>query len=333
MKPVITGYRLEQAIAEGARCKVYAAAQLSLGRQVALKVLKPELQNRPEEVARFKLQAHATENIRHENIAQTFAAGEADGCHYVARELIEGGNLARLLKWRHRLPLDRALQIIGAAVDALEAAWRQERLLHANLKPENILIDKSGLVRLCDFSGVSEQSAPALLRALSASSWGSPNYLPPEHSEGGRLDFRSDIFSLGALLYRMLCGREPFFNNSVSDLTDPQTERTATNPLNIDRRLSSAATVLIQKMMIREASGRYSSWEELRLDIASVQARRIPERGELKFHASAVADYAPRALLIARRRALALRIKFALIYAAIAAFALLNIYLLLELYR
>lgn len=286
----------------------------------------------PAQVARFKLQAKATENIRHENIVQTYVSGESNGTFYVAHEMVIGKSLAQYLRGHRRFQLDYCMHLIDSSISALQYAWETGQILHANLKPENILIDTDGTVKLTDFSGITEQSSATLLSALSPESMGSPHYLAPEMLTGSTdIHFQTDIYSLGAILYHILTGRLPFRKMTHNELRAAGMRMRTINPINIDRNISTAASTLAQKMMIKEPHGRYQSWEAIRDDLASVASRQIPPRGNLNHYESAIADYEPQAGSAGKRRRLALRIKFALIYAAIIAFSILNIYLMFEL--
>jgi len=326
----IKGYEIKRKLAESDSSRVYKALQFSLNRTVALKVLKPSLSAHPSEIARFKLQGSATLNLRHGNIVQTYLSSESQGVYFHVRELVEGRHLGQVIPRHRGMPLDQTLHIMDSVVSALHAAWDHDGTIHAGLKPENILLAHDGTVKLTDFSGLTEESSPSLLPALAGTRMGSPSYISPELARGMKsIDFRVDIYSLGAILYQILTGYTPFERLRPTERPDAHCNDYLKNPLNIDRRISSAATMLCQKMMIKDPIGRYASWNELQTDLASVAARRIPMRGSLDSYESCVIDYD--SSFGKSRRILIERIKFALIYIFIALFALLNIYLLAEL--
>lgn len=326
----ITGYRIQRKLAESDSSRVYEALQVSLERIVALKVLKPSMAGKPAEIARFKLQGGATLNLRHANIVQTYVSSESQGVYFHVRELVEGRQLGQVIPRHRGLPLDQTIRIMDAVVSALQAAWEHDGTIHADLKPENILLANDGTVKLTDFSGLTKESSPSLLPALAGTRMGSPSYSPPELARGPKsIDFRVDIYSLGAILYHMLTGHTPFGKLRPAIRAEAHCNDYLKNPLDIDRRKSTAASTLCQKMMVKDPDGRYASWDDIKADLAAVAARRIPPRGSLDSYESCVMDY--EGSTGKSRMILIERIKFAVIYIFIALFALLNIYLIAEL--
>lgn len=330
----IQGYEILQLMGKGDTCLVYKATQLSLGRTVVLKVLKPQLAASTPAVAKFKLESNAVNKLRHRNIAQVYKSGESNGNYYMAREFIDGGNAARRVKHRKGMPEGEALAAIEAVARALQHAWDQDELVHANLKPENILLDSDGTVKVVDFSGLTCQSSATLMHALTGAQIGNPSYSAPEFAQkDANVDFRADIYSLGALFYYLMTGEQPFGNLSRSQRIEAQANGHLPSPRDLNSSCSPAAALLARKMTIKDRDARYGSWTELIEDIALARARTMPDSEPTEHHASTIAP----ATTSKRRRSVSRqqmkhRIAEAAIYILIAFFVALNIYLLLELH-
>jgi protein kinase-like protein/PEGA domain-containing protein len=205
-------YRIERVIGHGGMSVVYAAIHVALDRPVALKVLLPSLGGDQEFVERFLAEAQAAARLDYPHIVPVYDSGESNGMNYIAMKLLEGRDLRAILRERRAsgnagLPLDRAISIASQAAGALEYAHRH-RVVHRDVKPANIHLESNDRVTLVDF-GI----ARALDRAsttLTGSVMGTPAYMSPEQARGEVADFRSDIYSLGAVLYEMLAGSPPF---------------------------------------------------------------------------------------------------------------------------
>lgn len=288
-KPEIDGFEIQSRIASGKRAKVYRAVQKSLSRTVAIKVLNPELAEDPTEIARFKLMASSTSNIRDSNIAICYGFQSSNGLNYMSSEYIGGETLDRRIRGGKALNRDEFMIMLRSAISALDAAWKQSELMHLNLKPSNILIGSDGIVKIIDFSGLTQSSCESICRALNFSNPDQPVYSPPELLVGeSQLDLRSDIYSLGALCYQMATGRFPL---AKSDGADSDGNLLIPNPLNVVPDISSDIAALIQKMMIIDPEARYGSWDELNEDVYRVADGGTPDTAILDDHRSAIADY------------------------------------------
>lgn len=329
----IKGYDIQHKLGMGDACIVYKAMQESLQRPVALKVLKPDLASAPAAVAKFKLEANALNRIRHNNIAQTFTSGESNGKYYFTREYVDGKQISKSIFSRKGMDEAKVLFVAESLAHALSHAWEEEGLIHAKLKPENVLIDSHGDVKLVDFSGLTEEASSTLLRAISDGSTpalGNASFAAPDLLDASvNLDFKADIYSLGALLFSLLTGEEPF--RKYPEEQRYNAHRTAYLPHPSEKRNCSQPTaLLIQKMMVKDPGGRYNSWSEVLEDIDTLRSNRRPQAGALTQYISTVRDPAPTTIAQGRRPKGKWRIKViaVLIYFLAGLFIAINAYLI-----
>lgn len=205
----ILNYRIERQLAHGPTCCVYKAQDLTANRAVAVKVLSPELAAERSLVVQFLGEARVAAQVRHANIASVLNAGEAEGQVFAAMEFARGVDLRAILLKRVQLPLNEALSIARRVARALAAA-HAKGIIHGNLRLKKILIDGSAGLKVIGFGLSSMSGAEAVGIVGESSQPGAEAYRSPEECQGKKRDERSDIFSLGAILYHMLAGRVPF---------------------------------------------------------------------------------------------------------------------------
>lgn len=212
-------YRIEARIGEGAMADVFRAHDPDIGRVVAIKALKPDYRRDPELGARFLREARAAGALNHPNIATIYDVGEADGVPYIAMELIDGRPLDMVLQAQGRMPFERVLTLGAQLADAL--AWAHAQgVVHRDVKPSNILLSSDGkTAKLLDF-GVARiaESDGQLARTQAGQMIGTPRYMSPEQALGLPVDARSDLFSLGAVLYEMVTGKTAFDASGLATL-------------------------------------------------------------------------------------------------------------------
>jgi len=205
-------YQVLRRLGRGAMAEVYLAEQVSLGRQVALKILKRELANDETYVKRFQNEARAAASLVHANIVQIFEVGCLEGFYYIAQEYVAGQNLGDLLARRGSVELPLALLILRQTAAALHKA-AERGIVHRDIKPENILLTREGEVKVADF-GLARVAPQNQTQALALTqigiTMGTPLYMSPEQVEGRLLDSRSDLYSLGITMYHLLTGQPPF---------------------------------------------------------------------------------------------------------------------------
>jgi serine/threonine protein kinase/DNA-binding beta-propeller fold protein YncE len=208
---VLSGYRIEGVAGEGGMGRVYRATQIALNRQVALKVIMPELAYEADFRARFTREAELAASIDHPNIIPVYEAGEADGRLFIAMRWVDGTDLRSVILREGRLDPGRAVEIVEQVAAALDAAHRGG-LVHRDVKPANVMLTSTHgqeHVYLTDF-GLTKRAESVAALTRTGAFVGTPDYMPPEQIQGQRPDARTDVYALGCLLFQALTGRPPY---------------------------------------------------------------------------------------------------------------------------
>ena len=270
-------YNVLRRLGRGAMAEVYLAEQLSLGRQVALKVLKSDLASDPTCVQRFRREAQAAASLIHANIVQVHEVACIDGVHFIAQEYVQGVNLHQYLTRNGTLDLKLALLVLRQAAAALAKASDQN-IVHRDIKPENIMITKSGEVKVADFglARVLQRDGSVQLTQIGMT-MGTPLYMSPEQAEGKTLDHRSDIYSLGIACYHVLVGHPPFTGETALAVAVQHLKR-APEPLeNVRPDLPPALARIIHKMMAKSPEHRHQSARELIRELRPLLQEHLDE--------------------------------------------------------
>jgi serine/threonine protein kinase/tetratricopeptide (TPR) repeat protein len=216
----LSHYQILAAIGAGGMGEVYRAMDTKLGRDVALKVLPADMARDPQRLMRFQREARAVAALNHPHIVTIFSVEEADGLHFLTMELIEGQPLDRLIP-EGGFPVERIVDIATALAGALSAA-HEKGIVHRDLKPANVMLTSDGRVKVLDFGLAKEtqreHSGDTTLATEAGVVMGTPSYMSPEQVAGEALDCRTDIFSLGIVLYEMATGRRPFEGRTSAEL-------------------------------------------------------------------------------------------------------------------
>jgi eukaryotic-like serine/threonine-protein kinase len=267
-------YRITGAIGRGGMGEVYLAQDTRLGRRVAIKLLPSHFTSEPERVRRFQQEARAASALNHPNIVTIHEIGQQDALHFIVTEFIEGETL-RALAGRG-LPFKQALDIAVQTAEALSAA-HQAGITHRDIKPENIMLRPDGYVKVLDF-GLAKLSEPQAFRNQSdgSISWldtspgivmGTVSYMSPEQVRGHAVDARTDIFSLGVVLYEIIAGRKPFAGETTSDIIAAILEREPTPLLELKSDLPYELQRIITKALAKDRNWRYQSSKDLLIDL------------------------------------------------------------------
>lgn len=268
----IADFILLEKLGSGGMGEVWKAKQISMKRDVALKILSPELSRNEEFVERFLNEAVMTGRLQHPNIITAYTAGNFESYYYLATQFVNGIELQDKIRIDGILPEREALSIIRIMAQALCYAWEQHRMLHCDIKPGNIMIDRYRIPYLMDMgiSKIFSENDPSPDGTVIV---GSPQYMSPEQSLGNvKLDFRTDIYSLGATLYEMVTAVPPFSDKVIEDAIFKKTEKTFPPPSTHNPYLSKGCSVFISKMMSNDREDRQSDWNYVIADIDAVLA-------------------------------------------------------------
>lgn len=259
-------FRLLRRLGRGAMAEVYLAEQRSLGRRVAVKVLKGQLAADETYVRRFHNEARAAAALVHANIVQIYEVGCVEGVHYLAQEYVEGHNLQQLID-RGRLPdVPQAVSIMRQVASALLKA-AERGIVHRDIKPANILLARDGLVKVADF-GLARTSGDKTNQLTQIGiTLGTPLYMSPEQAEGKPLDVRSDIYSLGVTCYHMLSGRTPFTGETPLAVAMQHVRHAPERLENLRPDLPAALCRIVHRMLEKDPADRYPTPKELLQDL------------------------------------------------------------------
>lgn len=271
----IPGYEILAKIGEGGRGTVYRARQLSLDRLVAVKILAPELASDAEYTSKFLQEARAAAKLSHPNIVQAIEAGVHHGIWYFVMELVESGSLHERLVNAGKSSEQETLDVARQMAEALDFAWRRAHLVHRDIKPANILLTPEGYTKLADLGLAQRHGAPAEKTGFTE---GTPQYCAPEQCRGEtNLDIRTDLYSLGATLYHLICGRPPFDGDNPAVVMGKQITDPPPPPRGLNPQISPALEAIILKLLAKDRAQRFQSPDELLKELDRLQA---PQRHE-----------------------------------------------------
>lgn len=266
-------YELINHIARGGMAEVYLAHDLMLDRRVALKVLFPELSTDSNFVERFRREAQAAANLSHPNIVSIYDWGEENGTYFIVMEYIEGRTLGGIIRNEGPLMAERMAEI-GADVAAALAFAHRSGVVHRDVKPGNVLISPSGQVKVTDF-GIARAANSDQDLTQTGAVMGTATYFSPEQAQGNRVDGRSDVYSLGVVLYEMAAGRPPFSGDNPMTIAYKHVREQPMAPRSVNADIPEALESIILQAMAKNPNDRYSSAEELRQDLLRFRQGRL----------------------------------------------------------
>ena len=272
---LVGDFIIEQELGRGGMGVVYKAHQISLDRPAALKVLSDAYANNAEFVVGFIKEARAAAKLNHPHIVQAYAVGEDEGVFYLAMEYIDGETMKGVLKREKMIPVIQAINIIQQIAEALSSAWNEQKLIHRDIKPDNIMLTSNGRAKLADL-GLA-RTAGDIDDSEDDEVMGTPQYICPEHLTGAPMDVRSDIYSLGATFFHFVTGRFPFEGKTGAEIAQKHITDPLPPPDQVNPELPSCVARIIEKMMAKNPLMRYQEADALVDDLR--EARKIVESG------------------------------------------------------
>lgn len=260
-------YEILEKIGEGGMADVYKAKCHLLDRNVAIKVLKEEYAKDETFVKRFRREAQSAAALTHANIVSVYDVGSEDGINYIVMELLETKSLKDYIEENGAMPSDLVLKISAQIASALETAHKAH-IIHRDIKPQNIVLNRNMVAKVTDFGIAKITNVPSATITSFGSTMGSVHYFSPEHAKGGYTDEKSDIYSLGVVMYEMATGRLPFDADSPVSVALKQIQEDPTPPIEINPKVSPALNQIILKALQKSTTMRYQNATELISDIS-----------------------------------------------------------------
>jgi HAMP domain-containing protein/predicted Ser/Thr protein kinase len=265
-------YRIEQILGRGGMGVVYRATDTQLDEIVAIKTLPGDVMQRsPEDLERFKREIRLARKITHRNVLRTYDYGEAEGVYFISMEFVRGYTLSELLQEAEgRRMAPRVVMGIARQICRGLQAAHEQGIIHRDIKPQNVLIDSKGEVKLMDF-GIARMAEAHEGMTQAGLIVGTPHYMSPEQVQGKPLDPRSDVYSMGVLIYEMFVGRRPFESSSLTGVLTAHITEAAKPPIESRREIGQQVNDIIMKCLAKDPRQRYANSGELLAELDRVQ--------------------------------------------------------------
>ena len=257
-------YEVITKIGCGGMATVYKARDNVLNRNVAIKVLREEFTTDEKYIKRFNIEAQAAASLTHPNIVSIYDVGNEGDLHYIVMELIQGKTLKEIINENGVLPWKWSINISIQIASALEMAHRNN-IVHRDIKPHNIIITEDGIAKVTDF-GIAKAVSNSTITAF-GTTIGSVHYFSPEHARGGYTDAKSDLYSLGVVMYEMMTGRVPFDADTPVSIALKHMQEEAVEPIKLNSTIPQVVNNIIMKAMQKDVNLRYSSATEMLRDL------------------------------------------------------------------
>lgn len=265
-------YEIIEKIGEGGMAEVYKAKCHLLNRYVAIKILKPEYSKDETFVKRFRREAQSAAALTHANIVSVYDVGTEDDINYIVMELLESKTLKDYIDEHGAMPSDLVLKISAQIASALETAHKAH-IIHRDIKPQNIVLNKNMVAKVTDFGIAKITNVPSATITSFGSTMGSVHYFSPEHAKGGYTDEKSDIYSLGVVMYEMATGKLPFDADSPVSVALKQIQEEPVPPIDVNPNVSPALNQIILKALQKSTALRYQNATEVISDISQALLR------------------------------------------------------------
>jgi len=261
-------YQIIEELGKGGMGRVYKAHDTKIKEKIALKLIKPEIAKDKKTIERFSNELRLARKVRHKNVCGMFDIGEEKGTHYITMEFVPGEDLRSLIRRIGQLPIGKSIAIAKQICEGLAEAHRLG-VVHRDLKSNNIMIDKEGNVRIMDFGIARSIEAKGITGA--GVMIGTPEYMSPEQVEGKEVDQRSDIYSLGIILYEMVTGRVPFEGDTPFTIGVKHKSESPKDPKELNTQLPEDQNLVILRCLEKDKEKRYQSAGEVRAELTRIE--------------------------------------------------------------
>jgi serine/threonine protein kinase len=273
-------YKILQIVGMGGMGVIYKAVQDPLNRVVALKVLPPQLSGNDEMSQRFEIEAKAISLLQHQNIVSIYEYGEDKGYRFFAMQFIDGENLSVRIQQKKVMPVTEIIDISKQICRGLRYAHAQN-VIHRDIKSQNVLIDKENVARLSDF-GIAKIFSSAHL-TLTGVTVGTPEYMSPEQAEGEEVDFKTDIYSLGVVIYEMLTKKPPFTANNPVAVAYKHVHEMPTPPSVKRKDTPKRLELIVLKSLKKDKKERYDTVDEMLDHLDTVDVNEMVDKTTVSF--------------------------------------------------
>ncbi len=285
----ISGFEILEKLGEGGMASVWKARQISLDRVVAIKILSHSTAMNADDIRRFQDEAQAAAKLKHSGIVQVYDANAENGMYYFIMEYVAGYTVGDWVRRKGTLSEQDALSIAECIAGSLGYAWERAGIIHCDIKPDNVIIDEDGTIKIADLGLARTIGAMEAAQDEATEVMGTPAYISPEQAQGDPdLDFRADIYSLGAMLYHLVTGKMMFMGSSEDEVLEKQITDTVEDPIDIEPTLSKGICWLIERMTAKDPELRAGSWDAVAEDIVRVRRGLLPQGRTLPPNASTV---------------------------------------------